>query len=142
MSDSLHGYMGRGRPQLCVLAPLRFNANFTKRIHALGAWKGRRGEREKGGKGREIVVAREFTKRTHLSKDRRFQNFRSQIGARSQRRFLLNEAIPLFVSLVSLWFTRRICETNPPRKSETRNSGTGWQTSSGILPNEPIGEVK
>jgi hypothetical protein len=142
MSDSLHGYMGRGRPQLCVSAPLRFNANFTKRIHALGAWKRRRGEREKGGKGREIVVAREFTKRTHLSKERRFQNFRSQIGARSQRRFLLNEAIPLFVSLVLCGspaeFAKRTHLGNP--KPEIRELAGRHQA--GFYQTNPLGEVK
>jgi hypothetical protein len=41
-------------------------SEFTKRTHALGAWKGRRGDGEKGGQEREFAVAREFTKRTHL----------------------------------------------------------------------------
>jgi hypothetical protein len=86
MSDSLNGYIGNRNPEggatdctddtdakitkrshsvpLCSLCLRGSPRKITKRTHDLGARKGRRGDREKGGQRREFAVGREFSKRT------------------------------------------------------------------------------
>jgi hypothetical protein len=76
------------------------------------------------GKERKFVVAREFTKRTHLVRNRRFQDFRSEIvrkgGQDCATAFLPNEPT---------------CSA-PCSKCQARNTNEG-----GFLPNEAISRI-